>query len=45
MDQEQRYDRAHARVQALKGFYIPASGYVLVNVALFVINVLVGGGL
>jgi hypothetical protein len=45
MDQEQqRYDRAHARVQALKGFYIHASAYVLVNIALFVINVLVGGG-
>ena len=45
MDQEQqRYDRAHARVQALKGFYIHASAYVLVNIALFAINVLVGGG-
>jgi hypothetical protein len=45
MDQEQRrYDRAHARVQTLKGFYIHASAYVLVNIALFVINVLVGGG-
>ncbi len=46
MDQEeqQRYDRAHARVQAIKGFYIHASAYALVNIALFVINVLVGGG-
>ena len=45
MDQEQqRYQRAHARVQALKGFYTHATAYVLVNVALFVINLLTGGG-
>ncbi len=32
-DQEdQRYERAHARVQALKGFYIHASAFVMVNV-------------
>jgi len=37
------YDWAHARVQAIKGFYIHASAYVLVNLALFAINVLVGG--
>ncbi len=43
-EQQQRYDRAHARVQAVKGFYVHASAYVLVNVALFVINLLVGGG-
>ena len=44
-DQEpqQRYDRAHARVQALKGFYTHASAYVLVNITLLVINVVVGG--
>ncbi len=45
MDQEQqRYQRAHARVQALKGFYSHATAYVLVNVALFVINLVTGGG-
>ncbi len=43
-EQQQRYDRAHARVQAVKGFYVHATAYVLVNVALFVINLLVGGG-
>ncbi len=44
MDQEQqRYDRAHACVQALKGFYIHAGVYVSVNIALFVINALGGG--
>jgi hypothetical protein len=45
LDQEQqRYQRAHARVQALKGFYSHATAYVLVNVALFVINLVTGGG-
>ena len=44
MDQEQqRYQRAHARVQALKGFYTHATAYVLVNIGLFVINLLTGG--
>ena len=45
MDQEeqQRYDRAHARVQALEAFYIHAAAYVMVNIALFAINMLVGG--
>jgi hypothetical protein len=44
-DQEQqRYERAHARVQAIKGFYIHAIAFVVVNVALFAINVLVGEG-
>ena len=45
MDQEQqRYERAHARVKAIKSFYIHASAYVVVNMALFALNVLVGGG-
>ncbi len=44
MDQEQqRYKRAHARVQALKGFYIHAMAFVLVNVALLGINALADG--
>jgi 2TM domain len=42
--EDQRYDRAHARVQALKGFYTHATAYVLVNIGLFVINLLTGGG-
>ena len=45
MDQEQHgYERAHARVQAIKGFYVHASAFVVVNIALFALNVLVGGG-
>ena len=44
-DQERRrYERAHARVQAIKGFYTHAIAFVVVNVALFAINALVGGG-
>src|ERR671911_1617542 len=44
MDQDQqRYERAHARVQAIKGFYIHASAFVVVNIALLAINLLVGG--
>ena len=41
---DQRYDRAHARVKKLKGFYTHATVYVLVNIGLFVINLLTGGG-
>ncbi len=41
--EQQDYERAHARVQALKGYYIHASTFVVVNIALFTINVLVGG--
>ena len=36
--EDQRYDRAHARVQELKGFYTHATAYVLVNIGLFVIT-------
>ena len=44
-EQQRRYDRAHARVQDLKGFYThAATAYVLVNIGLFVINLLTGGG-
>ncbi len=43
-EQQRRYDRAHARVQDLKGFYTHATAYVLVNIGLFVINLLTGGG-
>src|ERR671910_3384285 len=42
-DQQQRYERARARVQAIKGFYIHASVFVVVNIGLFVINALTTG--
>jgi 2TM domain len=41
---QQRYERARARVQSLKDFYTHATVYVLVNIGLFVINLLTGGG-
>ena len=46
MDQEeqQRYERARARVKALKGFYTHATIYVIVNIFLFLIDLLTGGG-
>jgi hypothetical protein len=45
LDSEQRrYERAQARVKELKGFYTHATAYVLVNIGLFVINLLTGGG-
>lgn len=43
-DQEhQSYERAQARVQVTKGFYIHATVFVVVNIALLAINLLVGG--
>ncbi len=42
-DREQSYERARERVKALKGFYIHAMTFVLVNIMLFVINLLTGG--
>jgi hypothetical protein len=40
-DQQQRHE--WARVQAIKGFYVHATVFVLVNIGLFVINALTGG--
>ena len=44
MNQEQLYERAHERVEALKGFYVHAAVYVMVNLGLFVINALTAFG-
>jgi hypothetical protein len=43
MDQEQLHKRAHERVEALKGFYIHAAVFVMVNLGLFTINALTAG--
>ena len=43
MDREQTYERAKERVEAIKGFYVHATVYVLVNLGLFAINALTGG--
>jgi len=42
-EQQQRYERAHARVKQIKGFYTHASAYIVVNIMLFVINLLTPG--
>ena len=43
-DREQRrYELAHARVLAIKGLYLHATAFVMVNVALLALNALVGG--
>src|ERR671912_897242 len=42
-DQQQRYERARAHVQAIKGFYIHASVFVVVNLVLFIINAFTSG--
>ena len=41
---QQRYDRARARVQAVKGFYLHGVAFVVVNIALFALNALLGEG-
>jgi asparagine N-glycosylation enzyme membrane subunit Stt3 len=40
MDTAQRYQRARQRVQAIKGFYIHLTVYMLVNAGLLLINLL-----
>lgn len=40
MDENQRYQKAKERVEELKGFYIHLIVYVLVNLFLFVLNML-----
>ena len=37
------YERAHARVQAIKGFYVHGVAFLVVPIALFALNALVGG--
>lgn len=42
--EQERYARARRRVQAIKGFYSHLTAYVLVNLLLFGIDMLDGGG-
>ncbi len=44
MDEEQRYARAKARVDEIKGFYIHLIVYLIVNLGLFTMNLFTGGG-
>ena len=41
--EQQRYERARARVQAIKGFYTHATAFVVVNLGLFLINLFTPG--
>lgn len=41
MGDDERYQRARARVQQLRGFYTHAAVYVFVNVILLIINLLI----
>jgi hypothetical protein len=41
--EQQLYERAHARVQAMKDFYVHAIAFLVVNIGLFALNALVGG--
>ena len=38
MDEQERYQRARSRVRQIKGFYIHAAVYVLVNAFLVLVN-------
>ena len=43
-DREQRlHERTHARVQAIRGFYVHGVAFLVVNVALIALNALMGG--
>lgn len=44
MAQDEKYIRAKKRVEQLKGFYIHLTIYILVNLMLFVINLLSDAG-
>src|SRR4028118_43941 len=43
-DREQRlHERTHARVQAIRAFYVHGVAFLVVNAALFALNTLAGG--
>ncbi|HXF63945.1 MAG TPA: 2TM domain-containing protein [Caldilineaceae bacterium] len=44
MNDEERYERARRRVQAIKGFYIHLLVYLFVNAGLLLINLLTSPG-
>ena len=45
MDEQERYERARKRVEEIKGFYTHLMVYVLVNLALFVLDLVSSPGL
>lgn len=40
MDEHERYEKARERVQEIKGFYIHALVYLIVNAGLFILNMI-----
>ncbi|KPJ60275.1 MAG: histidine kinase [Latescibacteria bacterium DG_63] len=40
MDEKERYEQARKRVEEIKGFYVHLLVYVLVNLGLFLVNIL-----
>lgn len=44
MDEETRYRQIQERVEALKGFYVHLTVYAIVNLGLFLINLVTDGG-
>ena len=44
MEEQEKYARARKRVEEIKGFYTHLVVYILVNLALFVINLVTGEG-
>lgn len=44
MNDVEKYQRARRRVMAIKGFYIHLFFYVVVNIGLFLINILASSG-
>jgi hypothetical protein len=39
MDEKERYEKAKKRVEDIKGFYMHLMMYIIVNIAVFIINI------
>jgi len=44
MDEDKRYKKARKRVEELKGFYIHLFIYILVNLGMFIVNIVTTPG-
>ena len=40
MEDQERYERARKRVEEIKGFYVHLAVFVLVNIGLFLLNII-----
>ena len=43
-EQDTKYKKAKAKVEALKGFYVHLGVYIIINLGLFIINMLASPG-